>query len=51
MRSPLALFARSRSGNANTTGRGVAKPSRGAFAGAVLPSSDPAKRFIWLAEV
>ncbi len=31
-------------------GRAVAKPSRGAFAGAVLPSSDPAKRFIWLAE-
>ena len=35
---------------ANTTGRAVAKPSRAAFAGAVLPSSDPAKRFIWLAE-
>ena len=50
MRSPPGALARSRSGTANTTGRAVAKPSRGVFAGAVLPSSDPAKRFIWLAE-
>src|ERR1700736_4220664 len=42
----ITPFARSRSGTANTTGRAVAKPSRGAFAGAVWPSSDPAKRFI-----
>ena len=48
--NPLALFAISRSGTANTTGRAVAKPSRAAFAGAVLPSSDPAKRLVWLAE-
>jgi hypothetical protein len=50
MRSPPGALARSRSGTANTTGRTVAKPSRAASAGAVLPSSDPAKRFIWLAE-
>jgi hypothetical protein len=50
MRSPPGAVARSRSGTANTSGRAVAKPSRAAFAGAVLLSSDPAKRFIWLAE-
>jgi hypothetical protein len=51
MRSPPGALARSRSGTANTLGRAVAKPLRAASAGAVLPSSDPAKRFIWLAEV
>ena len=50
MRSPPGAVARSRSGTANATGRAVAKPSRAPFAGAVLLSSDPAKRFIWLAE-
>jgi hypothetical protein len=49
MRSPPGALARSRSGTANTTGR-AAKPSRAVSAGAVLPSSNPAKRFIGLAE-
>ena len=49
MRSPPGALARSRSGTANATGRAVARPSRAASAGAVLPS-DPAKRFIRLAE-
>ena len=46
MRSPPGALARSRSGIANTPGRAVAKPARAASAGPVLPSSDPAKRFI-----